>query len=893
VGVLDWFRGRRFDPMADVLSARPRGSLTASAAQITPEQGRRLAKGRRTRYWQTSSFVYRRELPEVGYALRFLGNNCNHIRLFVGDRPRAADEVTELDEDYGWLDEDTPDPDALPPDLVAAANDALAKLTGDSPSGGGTAVLSPLVQAFEGPGECWLVGRYNPDTNTETWGIHSISEVTFHEGRLPGAEATAEVARGYYRLTTGQGNTTEAVDLDPATTTCTRLWTADPEWSGEPDSPMRTLTRVCERLLLIDRANDAVLRSRAAGNGFILMPEEISAPPPPGEDEEPGEDELMRDFTTQLVTPLAQDGSAASVVPGILRGPYAYLDRVRHLTLDRPLDPKLAELEARLLARLGIGMDVPPEVITGYADVNHWNVWQVDSDTFKHHQEPITIAGVEALTIGYLRHRLSTAVAVGAANWTPEQIARLVIWYDPASLIAPPDMRDAANDAFDRQTISAKAHRRLLGLDESDAPEQAQATADSPVGETGMLAVQLSALFDIAGSAIRAGYAPDSVSELLGLGAFRHTGFRPVTVAEPEVPIIEGGPSSASEAPPEAAPAAGSTPPALEAGGATTAAGGPRPRRATPTPAQRRLSRRLMAIDRRLRERLTAAADAAVQRALERAGNRVRSKANGTDAARPAAEAFDKLRGQYDTWTQAATDEAINTAARIAGLSLGDPNVMRQVAALRDSFTTAAADAWPALHHGLNSLATDLLYSPDPSLPEFGEVPDAVVPPGLVRNALAAVGGLDAAHDGLKALSGLTSGTLLRSFLRDNGAVPVEYEWSYGISSRPFEPHQDLDGLVFAGYDDAALSTAGTGGEWVGDSFAPGDHAGCHCDVSLIYADGNTRDELDALGRAAYEEQNPDETVPGWEATVDPAVNRPDNARPETRRSPAAQGATP
>jgi hypothetical protein len=910
VGLLDYFR-RRADPLADATAARPRGALVASAAVVTPEQGKALATRGRNRRWQTASFVYRRELPEVGYVMRFLGHNSTHIRLFVGERRRGADDVIELDDSYGWLDEDTPDPDALPWDLVDAAREALTQLTGNSPSGGGAAVLSPVVQAFEGPGECWLVGRYDPDTDTETWGVHSISEVSFHTGRLPGADDTGEGAvRGFYRLTTGEGTGAAKTDLDPATTTCTRLWTADPEWSAEPDSPMRTLRGTCERLLLIDKANDAALRSRASGNGVIIMPEEVSSVPV-GDEEEPGEDELMQDFTTQLVTPLSQDGSAASVVPMILRGPYQYLDLIRHLTLDRPLDPKLAELETRLLARLGIGMDVPPEVVTGYADVNHWNVWQVDADTFKHHQEPITIAAVEALTLGYLRHRLTVAVELGVAAWTPEQIARLLIWYDPASLVSEPDMRAAANDAFDRDTISARAHRRYLGMDESDAPDAAAASAEVPVGETGMLAPQLSAIADIAGSLLRAGYVPDAVSAALGLN-IAHSGLVPVTVKAPEAPI----PAAPAAEPPALPPGQDSGgPPIVGAGGAA-----PPTRRGRPTEAQRRLSRRLMDIDRRLRERVTAAADAALARALERAGNRVRSAAQRDEAARTAsaglpgervpatlgraliaalgmderallAEAFDRLHGQWTEWTQAAAAEAIDTAARISGLSRGDPNVMRAVAELRDRFAEAAETAWPALHDGLNELATDLMYQPDPALPDVGELADGAVHPGLVRQALAVAGGMAADATGAPPLSGLTSGALLGSFLRDNGAVPVEYEWAYGISSRPFPPHQHLDGLVFTDFADPALSTAGTGGGWVGGSFIPGDHKGCHCDYAVIYADGNTRDELDAIGRRAYEEQKPGKPVPGWEATLDPKVRREGYARPPVRRSPAADAA--
>jgi hypothetical protein len=124
VAFLDLFRPRRLEPLNPPLR---RGSLTASARLVTPEQGKALAKKVRARGWQLASFTYRVAIPEVGYVMRFLGNNSTHIRLFVGDR--RGDDVVELDDDYGWLPgpngTTVRDPDALPPDVVALARDAL------------------------------------------------------------------------------------------------------------------------------------------------------------------------------------------------------------------------------------------------------------------------------------------------------------------------------------------------------------------------------------------------------------------------------------------------------------------------------------------------------------------------------------------------------------------------------------------------------------------------------------------------------------------------------------------------------------------------------------------------------------------------------------------------
>lgn len=891
---LDLFRA----PRTELGRPLRRGSLTASARVITPEQAKGMGVRVRARSWQLASFTYRVAIPEVGYVMRFLGNNSTHIRLYVGDRPPGADEVVELDDDYGWIDPTKPssqwDPDALPPELVAQARDALDNLTGSSPSGGGAAILAPVVQAFEGPGEAYLVGRYDPEADLETWAVHSISEVRPMDGRYPGSPAGSP--RGYWRLVTGEGRDAEQVDLDPATTTVIRLWTADSQWSAEPDSPMRSLMGVCERLLLIDRANDASLRSRAAGNGFLLMPDELSFGPDGAEDDPdaPDDDEFQKDFTTQLVTPLTQDGSAASVVPGIIRGPYQYLDRIRHLTLDRPLDPKLAELEARLLTRLGIGLDVPPEVLTGYADVNHWNVAQVSEDTFKLHQEPVTIKGVEALTIGYMRSVLLDA------GWPADLVDRVVIWYDPASLIAPRDQRDAANNAYDRKLISDKAYRRLLRLDEADAPTMA-VDRDEPVGTTGMALDRLTEVAKVASELLRWGFEPAAVQAGLGL-PIEHTGLIPMTFRSEE----ELEKAAAPALPGQAANPSTVTPPPASARRAITAA-------ASVSEAQRRLSRRLMEIDRNLRIKLQAAADAALHRALERAGNRLRAKARGNTTAAAKvngvpgplvaaalgrtlvaaldaddtsllAEAFDRLRGQWTEWTAAAADEALDTACRITGLDRDAPAVRAAVDGLRASYATSAASAWPSLEAKLNSLATDLMYDPEPGADALGELADTLVPPGLLREALAFAGGLAADATGLAPFSGFTSGDLLSGFMRDAGSEVQEYEWAYGISARPFEPHEVLDGQVFSGFDDPVLATTAES-EWIGPSLAPGDHPGCHCDYSVIWGDGtNSRDEQDAIGVAAYQEQNPGDDVPGWDATVDPAVNNPDRSRPAVRR---------
>jgi hypothetical protein len=910
VPLLDRLLGRRpSTALAEVLTARLPGrrSVVASAAVLTPQEGLRLAKASKRREWQRASFGYGRALPEVGFAMRFLANNAAHIRLFAGDRPPGADEVAELNDEYGWIESEdrrtaTYDPDALPQDLVEAARAAIDELTGYSPSGGGAAILSPLTRNLETAGEAYLVGRYFPEANNgagrEEWAIRSVSEVTAQEGRFRGMDPG--LPPGYWRLVTGEGRDAEAVDLDPATTTVVRLWTADAEWSSEPDSPMRSLVGVCERLLLIERGDDAAFRSRAAGNGVLLWPDELDGFAEGEEDED--DDEDFQDLTKQLTTPLTLDGSAAQVVPWLKRGPAQYLAAVRHLTFGRPLDPIAHEREARLLARLGIGLDVPPEVITGLADTNHWNAWQITSDAFRHHQEPITIAGVENLTLGYMRQRLRAA-----NRWDEELIRRVVVWFDPSGLVAPADMSGAANDGYDRGLIDGRGWRELRGIDESYAPPEEVDTADDPVGETGLGVERLLQVATIADRMLRAGYAPDDVNRALGL-TIAHTGTIPGVAAGPaELPAGGGG---AGEEPADQSTTPEAPPPPASAAVIVAAA---------PSAQQRRLSRRLANIERTLRERIAAAADAALLRALERAGNRARAAAQRQPEAREAvagqpaeavlatlgrplvaalgleeqqllAEAFGRLREQYAEWTATAAEEALDAAVGIAGLDRADPEVARTIGALRDRFAENVDASWPVLEGGLRDLAADRLYDPDPTVDPSGELPDSLVPPGLVREALAVAGGLPGDASGRPPLNGLTSGQLLDGFLRDHGQEVVEYEWSYGISSRPFRPHADLDGVVFAGFDDPVLNSPPEA-SWVGSSLAPGDHKGCHCDYVPIYTDGrDTRAELETIGRRSYEERT-GRPAPTRRATVDERVYLPEQDRPAQRPSAAVEAA--
>jgi hypothetical protein len=290
---------------------------------------------------------------------------------------------------------------------------------------------------------------------------------------------------------------------------------------------------------------------------------------------------------------------------------------------------------------------------------------------------------------------------------------------------------------------------------------------------------------------------------------------------------------------------------------------------------------RLLAIDQDVRTRLQVAADDHLTRALETAGNRLRSRTKGStrELARGVSRpnqvaatlgralvaqagitddelldgAFDALEQQFRTWGSGAQRDALELVNSLVGgfsTSERDALQLRQAADLDE--------AWGWMHEALQSLARARLYDPTGA----GDAADALgeqvaagrVPPGLVRQAVAEAGGaagittvegngayITLQNGGSRPAGGIGTGELLVEAMRDHDVQLEAYRWVYGPArrQRPFEPHQSLDGAVFRNFDDPVLSNDSGWPEFA--YYLPGDHSGCMCDVEPVIV---TPDEL-------------------------------------------------
>lgn len=331
-------------PLGRGKSAKTR-AMTASAARLKVD--RRVTNGRAVRKpanWQERAYTYYDDVPEVGDGVGFFANSCSRLRFFAA----------VLDDD-GQPRPVNPDDDgqALYDECVATM-----ALIGEGPAQ--AAVTRPLAVNLELAGEAYLQGCIDPDTGDESIRVRSVSEVDDVDGRiavrdLPGATAMA---------------------LDPALSpTFDRVWRPHPRFQSMPDSPMVRLIDVCEELLLLSQSERAGDRSRLARSGINFFDSRVQLPPSGPDDSRDKAGRLLDALVEAATSAITNEGSAAAAVPIFVEieapAGMKVSDMVFLQTYDRPADPTTLPRREALIRRIGHGLDLPPDVLTGMQNVKY------------------------------------------------------------------------------------------------------------------------------------------------------------------------------------------------------------------------------------------------------------------------------------------------------------------------------------------------------------------------------------------------------------------------------------------------------------------------------------------------------------------------------------------
>jgi hypothetical protein len=245
-----------------------------------------------------------------------------------------------------------------------------------------------------------------------------------------------------------------------------RMWTPHPRFSMWPDSPMHAILEEAEELLVLSRSVLATATSRLVRAPLLCIPEEIAPPPPEVRgDEDPLNDPFLRDFTAHLERAIEDPALASSLAPYVLYAQSEWIDKIKPITLhNTDTDYLERDLRTECIRRIARGLDLPPEVVEGMSDANHWAAWWISDDMWRSHGAPKAEQFCDDMSEAYLRPALQDEEFEGWEN--------VIVSYDASAVVVNPDRSKDADQAWDRGAISYTAYRNAKNFTEDDAQSE-------------------------------------------------------------------------------------------------------------------------------------------------------------------------------------------------------------------------------------------------------------------------------------------------------------------------------------------------------------------------------------------------------------------------------------
>lgn len=438
--------------------------ITASAARLDMKNKKEvdaINKRRLADVWQEHAWEYYDLIGEIKYSANLVASITSRVNLYVGFVEDTADVPSDI-KDVERVD------DAF----KQQASDILYML--ESGNGGTAGLLRNAALNLFVAGECWLINepaRFSTGEPSK-FQVRSVAEIVT-TGR------NSQVAIKPRR-------DSKPADFIPLPTNgfASRIWRNHGRFSDEADSSIRGILDICDQLLILDRSATAAAKSRMNA-GILFVPDGLSnVTQSDGDLGVPGEMSDLSDDTQEsfeeeliagLVTPVEDITSMASLVPTVIRGPEDLGEKIRHIPLERSVDPQLAGRSEKLLDRILSGLDIPKDVAAGMSNVKYSNAIIIEEQLYKAHIEPLILLIADSLTIGFLRP------ALRAQGWPENLVNRAVVWYDPSAISAKPSKAEAATTLYNMKVLGAEAVLRAHGFTPADAPsdmERAQRMAE-------------------------------------------------------------------------------------------------------------------------------------------------------------------------------------------------------------------------------------------------------------------------------------------------------------------------------------------------------------------------------------------------------------------------------
>jgi hypothetical protein len=532
--------------------------------------------------WARDAYVFADEIGEVGFVMNLQANTGAQCRL----QPQAFDLETRE-----W--KETNDERVL---RVSAA------FVG--PQGGTAELIRRGFLHLGIAGETLLVGAPVDEVDL-SYGLHweflSSEELVLQRG--------GKAVRKF------DGNTGEPLGDEVY---LSRIYRSHPMFSALADSPMRRVLSICQEILNLTQMVSAIVRSRLSA-GILYVPEEITFATDSDPDDPNGEaldeDDLrdmvevfLKQLAEHLRAPVEDRASAAALVPLLMRGPAEMFDKVGLIEIARGLDTYAQDLRKEALTRLAAGLDVDPAIVQGAASLNHWTMYQVDANFVTKQVRPTGDLLARALTEVYLRTMLEVFEGM-----QPEE-TRLYRWiFDPAAIMARTDEAASSRILYDMNVLSDDALLRANGFADADRVDPEELNT--------RLAIQM-----LQRDPVNMGPV---VADVLGLTNWKWDALPTQGAAggfggAPAGPLMPGAPAPNGQAPRKGLPPLGSIPPP------TSSPTAPSPTKTFPDQ-QTGMQEPPNPGFSLLVDRIAAAADMALERALEKAASRFVTKARRVD----------------------------------------------------------------------------------------------------------------------------------------------------------------------------------------------------------------------------------------------------------------------
>lgn len=564
-----------------------------------------------------------------------------------------------------------------------------------------------------------------------------------------------------------------------------RIWRPNPFAKSKADSHVRPLLGAVDELIWWNHAAESAAKNRLVLNGAVGVPTNLELP---REANEPanlsGASRFMRRLYNTAIKTLRNPGSASSALPIFYTYPWNESGKsgLDVTTFERQQDDLLEKRTDRSLRSIAQGFPLPVESFFGLGNASQFGSREISESKFRENVSPFARFLFSALTQAWFQPILR---AEGVENWQD-----FILWYDTSNLVVHPDITQAADKGYEYGLVSGPAWRRIRGLSERDKMDEAEKAA--------------------------------ALEWLRGLKGREEKPKADDTDKDPDEPTEQVTHGRHAPVEKDGAPVRGKGQPVLASTNGHTHT-------------HANLGRRLAEIDADLLSRVQVMTDSAMRRALEKAGNKLKNRANknvklkqalrGVAAEEVAmslgreavialgmddlfSDCFENVPRLFINWM----DKASEAAFVAAGLT---PD-KRKDAAYQLACGTDEASA--ILVRDLREHAATLLFDKATSKIPQPEADDLLVPASIVRKAIAVAGGTP---QGTKSALLLATGPAMTRSLADVGHFVSEYTFWYAPKPRaPYLAHQRLDGTVV---------------QLEGGATMPGDVEFCSCLVVPVF----------------------------------------------------------